>query len=110
MEDDSVGDPRLIRPDDTGILRHADGRAVAYAAHGPRTRGGVDAIGEREKASAPAPTPDQNPQNPQQETTKGEDTGSPKKDMKPDDDDSVDGQKKTAEMKPAAQKGGYKTR
>ena len=110
MEDDSIGDPRLIRPDDSGALRHADGRSVAYAAHGPRTRGGVDAVGEREKASASAPAPDQNPPDPQQETPKGQDTGSSKKEMKPDDDDRDGGQKKTAEMKPAAQKRGYKTR
>lgn len=44
MEDGSCGDPREIAPDTAGILRHNDGRAVAYAPHGPRSRG-VD-VGE----------------------------------------------------------------
>jgi hypothetical protein len=38
MEDGSVADPSSIAPDDKGVLRHVDGRAVAYAPHGPRTR------------------------------------------------------------------------
>lgn len=51
MEDGSVGDPLAISLDKAGILRHKDGRAVAYAAHGPRSRGGVDAAAERAKYS-----------------------------------------------------------
>lgn len=50
LEDDSVGDPHEIAPDAKGVLRHKDGRAVAYAAHGPRTRS-VDAEAERAKAA-----------------------------------------------------------
>jgi hypothetical protein len=46
MEDGSVGDPREIAPGKDGVLTHKDGRKVAYAPHGPRTRS-VD-------ASAPA--------------------------------------------------------
>lgn len=39
MEDGTAGDPRQISPDAKGILKHSDGRKVAYAPHGPRTRG-----------------------------------------------------------------------
>lgn len=46
LEDGSCGDPREIAPDDKGILRHRDGRAVAYAPHGPRSRS-VDPEAER---------------------------------------------------------------
>lgn len=46
LEDGSVGDPSLISPDEKGVLRHRDGRAVAYAPHGPRSRM-VDAEAER---------------------------------------------------------------
>lgn len=38
MEDGSVGDPREIALGADGKLRHNDGRAVAYAPHGPRSR------------------------------------------------------------------------
>lgn len=38
MEDGAVGDPLEIAPDGAGILRHKDGRAVAYKPHGPRSR------------------------------------------------------------------------
>lgn len=38
MEDETFADPAEVAPDKKGILRHADGRAVAYAPHGPRTR------------------------------------------------------------------------
>lgn len=53
MEDGSLGDPRDIRRDEKGRLRHADGRAVAYAPHGPRSRS-VDAQAERAKAAKAA--------------------------------------------------------
>lgn len=51
LEDGAVGDPVKIAPDDGGVLRHEDGRAVAYGPHGPRSRGGVDAEAERAKAA-----------------------------------------------------------
>lgn len=57
LEDDSVGDPRDIAPGKDGMLRHKDGRAVAYAAHGPRTRGGIDPQSERARAKAPKAKP-----------------------------------------------------
>lgn len=38
MEDGSFGDPREVRLDKDGQLAHKDGRKVAYAPHGPRTR------------------------------------------------------------------------
>lgn len=39
MDDGEPGDPALIAPDDKGVLRHEDGRAVAYGPHGPRSTG-----------------------------------------------------------------------
>lgn len=54
MEDGSAGDPREIAPDEKGVLRHKDGRAVAYAAHGPRSRS-VDPEQERRKAKVAVP-------------------------------------------------------
>lgn len=53
MEDGSAGDPREIAPDENGVLAHADGRKVAYAPHGPRSRS-VDPEAERAKAAAEA--------------------------------------------------------
>lgn len=38
MEDGSAGDPRAIAPGKDGRLVHKDGRKVAYAPHGPRSR------------------------------------------------------------------------
>ena len=38
MENGSCGDPREVKPNKDGVLHHKDGRAVAYAPHGPRTR------------------------------------------------------------------------
>lgn len=51
LEDGAVGDPHKIALDKNGVLRHEDGRAVAYTPHGPRSRGCVDAVAERAKAS-----------------------------------------------------------
>jgi hypothetical protein len=51
LESGEVGDPHEIEPDDKGVLRHKDGRAVAYAPHGPRSRS-VDADAERAKTDA----------------------------------------------------------
>lgn len=48
MEDGSVGDPRDISYNADGKLAHKDGRMVAYASHGPRTRG-IDPDEERSK-------------------------------------------------------------
>lgn len=53
MEDGTCGDPREIVPDAGGVLRHKDGRAVAYADHGPLSRG-VDPDEELAKAKKPA--------------------------------------------------------
>ncbi len=52
MEDGSAGDPREITAGDDGKLVHADGRKVAYAAHGPRSRG-VDPDAERASKEPP---------------------------------------------------------
>jgi hypothetical protein len=49
MEDGSCGDPREIEIGSDGVLRHRDGRAVAMAPHGPRSRS-VDADAERAKS------------------------------------------------------------
>lgn len=51
MEDGSCCDPADIAPDDNGILRHSDGRAVAYAPHGPRSRS-VEPEGEPQRKTA----------------------------------------------------------
>lgn len=49
LVDGTCGDPREISAGADGLLRHTDGRAVAYAPHGPRTRS-VDPDAERAKA------------------------------------------------------------
>lgn len=54
LDDGSLGDPLLISPGPDGRLTHKDGRKVAYAAHGPRSRGGVDAEAERAKPTKQA--------------------------------------------------------
>lgn len=51
MDDGSLGDPFDVAPGDDGLLAHKDGRKVAYAPHGPRSRGGVNADAERAKAA-----------------------------------------------------------
>lgn len=53
MEDGSCGDPREIAEGADGVLRHTDGRSVAYRPDGvtPRSRG-VNAEQERAKAAA----------------------------------------------------------
>jgi len=38
MEDGSCGDPQECSPDADGVLRHKDGRAVAYRPTGPVAR------------------------------------------------------------------------
>lgn len=50
LEDGSCGDPRDIITGSNGRLCHTDGRAVAYAPHGPRSRN-VDPDEERGKIS-----------------------------------------------------------
>lgn len=74
LEDGSLGDPHEIAPDDSGVLRHRDGRAVAYGPHGPRSRGCVDAPAERKKASDAA----------EAAAAKAAQTSSAAKDLKPD--------------------------
>jgi len=62
LEDGSSGDPRDVRPGPDGRLMHKDGRAVAYAPHGPRTRSvdpaemsrDVTAADDREMKPAPS--------------------------------------------------------
>lgn len=56
LEDGSNGDPREIAPDEKCVLKHKDGRAVAYAPHGPRSRN-LDPEAERAKAAARKPKP-----------------------------------------------------
>lgn len=53
LEDGSVGDPDEVAPDKDGVRRHKNGRAVAMAPHGPRSRS-VDAEVERAKAKPAA--------------------------------------------------------
>jgi len=53
MEDGACCDPREISADAGGVLRHKDGRRVAYADHGPLSRG-VDPDEERAKAQKSA--------------------------------------------------------
>lgn len=53
LEDGSCGDPREIAPGKDGKLAHKDGRKVAYAPHGPRSRS-VDPEAERKKAAPKA--------------------------------------------------------
>ena len=48
LEDDTAADPRDVKPNAKGILTHKDGRKVAYAPHGPRSRS-VDPDEERAK-------------------------------------------------------------
>ena len=53
MTDGSVGAPVEISAGPDGVLRHADGREVAYKPHGPRARM-VDAAAERARMAKPA--------------------------------------------------------
>lgn len=48
MADGTYCDPREVACGADGLLRHKDGRAVAYAPHGPRSRS-VDPDRERAK-------------------------------------------------------------
>lgn len=93
MEDGSSGDPREIAPDKSGKLAHSDGRKVAYAPHGPRSRS-VDAEAERAKAAA------------------ADKKSKEAKDKKPADDDGKAAGAKVVgkDMKPEAKQPGYTTR
>lgn len=53
LDDGSVANPRDVMHDDKGKLRHKDGRAVAYAPHGPRSRS-VDPAEEAAKEARAA--------------------------------------------------------
>lgn len=59
MEDGSVGDPRMVKCDQDGKLVHKDGRKVAYAPHGPRSR-----MVDTETAHAPAQNREMKPAKP----------------------------------------------
>lgn len=48
LEDNAAADPRDVAPGKDGKLRHKDGRTVAYAPHGPRSRS-IDPDAERAK-------------------------------------------------------------
>jgi|GEM_PF-4296336 hypothetical protein len=50
LETGDAADPRDVVRDASGLLRHKDGRKVAYRPYGPRSRS-VDPIAERAKAS-----------------------------------------------------------
>lgn len=39
LDDGSAADPNEVAPDEAGVLRHKDGRAVALGPYGPRSRG-----------------------------------------------------------------------
>lgn len=54
LEDGTCGDPAEVAPDKKGVLRHKDGRAVAYAEHGPRTRQVNPTEARKAKPKAPA--------------------------------------------------------
>lgn len=93
LEDGNAADPRDVRPGGDGKLRHKDGRGVAYAPHGPRSRM-VDPDAERAaaKAARKAPPPPADP------------------DMVEGDDEPPAPVPVGREMKPARQVRRYKTR
>src|SRR4051812_47697702 len=92
LDDDSLGDPHEVARDDKGVLRHKDGRAVAHASHGPRTRS-VDAEAERARSAG--------------RVKAGEDA---KKAADKSSDKEKEPQARTREMKPNEQGLSYKTR
>lgn len=55
MEDGSFCDPRFVVADEQGVLRHQDGRPVAYGPHGPRSRSVETADMQAEPAADPKP-------------------------------------------------------
>lgn len=57
MVDGSVGDPAEISAGPDGVLRHTDGRAVAYKPHGPVARM-IDPVVERAKIAAASARPE----------------------------------------------------
>lgn len=59
LADGSLGDPAKIGIGSDGLLRHDDGRAVAYGPHGPLSRGGIDAEAERGKSKTREIKPEQ---------------------------------------------------
>jgi hypothetical protein len=68
LEDGASGDPREVAPGKDGMLVHRDGRKVAYAPHGPRSRsvdvspkpfgGKGDHDGDGKAGGAAKPKPD----------------------------------------------------
>jgi hypothetical protein len=79
LDDGSVGDPHQIVRDAFGVLRHRDGRVVAYGPHGPRSRGHVDAAAERIKVKAETEAAAKN------SAAQADDAALSSKDMKPDE-------------------------
>lgn len=97
LEDGSAAHPHAVKHDAHGVLRHKDGRAVAYAPHGPRTRS-VDPEAERARGrTRPSPSPAPEPE--------------PEPDAEIDGDDPDEpGTEETREMRPARRGRRYKTR
>ncbi len=101
MEDGTVGDPREIREHADGVLRHEDGRAVAYASHGPRSRG-VDVESVRSK-----PAPARDPLDHDGDGRKGGSLPSSAREMVAGEDTPASSDR---EMKPSGNGKGYRTR
>ncbi len=60
LEDGAPGDPNEIGPDDAGVLRHKDGRAVGYGPHGPLSRSvDADALRSEKKPAPKSAEPDE---------------------------------------------------
>lgn len=55
LEDGTAADPKEVKPDDKGVLRHSNGMAVAVGPHGPKSTG-VDVEAERAKSKDVKPS------------------------------------------------------
>lgn len=101
LVDGVAADPRDVRPGPDGVLRHTDGRAVAYKPHGPRSRM-VDPVAERAKVALMAGEMSMN------EARAAVDLP-PVVDVV--DEIKIDHPKpQSRDMKPSSQSGGYRTR
>lgn len=95
MEDGSIAHPRDVKPDAQGVLRHADGRAVAMRGDVPRSRSvDIDALNAKAAAEAASKAEAENAA--KVAAASAAKTPSEKPKLK--------------DMKPAEQSGGYKTR